>query len=99
MKRACFVRIALLGATAISLIGASTAPENVLASDGGLYDVGGFRLYLTCSGVGSPAVILDAGLGADHTEWSAVQAAVAKFTRVLQLGSSWAGKERAPSHA
>ena len=92
MKHACFVGIAVFGVLAIALIGASAFPENVLASSGGLYDVGGYKLYLTCSGAGGPTVILDAGLGADHTEWSAVQPAVAKFTRVCSWDRAGLGR-------
>lgn len=49
---------------------------------GARYELGGYRLFLECSGTGGPTVILDAGLGADHAEWSAVQPGVARFTSV-----------------
>lgn len=84
--------ITLIAASAIMLASASTASANAPASDAGLYDVGGYRLYLTCSGAGSPTVILDAGLGADHSEWSAVQPAVARFTRVCSWDRAGLGK-------
>jgi len=86
--------IAVFGATAVLLFCASAAPGAVLASGGGLYDVGGYELYLTCSGVGSPTVILDTGLGADHSEWSAVQTATAKFTRVCSWDRPGLGKSQ-----
>jgi predicted alpha/beta hydrolase family esterase len=46
------------------------------------YDVSGERLALTCSGAGAPTAVLDAGLGDDHGEWTAVQADASRFTRV-----------------
>ena len=49
---------------------------------GALVDVGGYRLHMTCAGAGSPAVILDAGLGATSFEWQEIAASVARFTRV-----------------
>jgi pimeloyl-ACP methyl ester carboxylesterase len=49
---------------------------------GQLVDVGGYRLHLWCTGDGSPAVILDAGLGGTSAGWGFVQPDVARFTRV-----------------
>jgi pimeloyl-ACP methyl ester carboxylesterase len=46
------------------------------------YDVDGHALYMVCAGRGTPAVVLEAGLGTDHTSWSIVQSAVARTTRV-----------------
>src|SRR5215467_2297278 len=62
-----------------------------------LYDVGGYRLYMQCEGAGEPTVVLDAGLGADHSEWSAVEPRVSAFTRVC----SWdrAGRGRSDKRA
>lgn len=47
-----------------------------------LVDVGGRRLNLYCLGHGSPAVILDGGLGDDMTEWRDVHVPLARRTRV-----------------
>ena len=49
---------------------------------GALVDVGGYRLHMVCAGAGSPAVILDSGLGGSSFEWQGVAASVATFTRV-----------------
>ena len=46
------------------------------------YDVHGHVLYMLCTGSGSPTVVLEAGLGTDHTSWSLVQPAIARTTRV-----------------
>lgn len=78
-----------------------TISADVPGPQGERYDVGGYSLYLKCSGQGSPTVFLDAGLGSDHTEWSAVQPMVARFTRVCSwdragLGKSDPRPERGP---
>jgi pimeloyl-ACP methyl ester carboxylesterase len=52
------------------------------AHAGPRYDVHGHVLYMSCAGHGSPAVVLEAGLGTDHTSWSVVQPAIARTTRV-----------------
>jgi pimeloyl-ACP methyl ester carboxylesterase len=56
-----------------------------------LVDVGGRRLNLYCSGVGSPTVILDAGLGDTMESWYEVQPAVAKWTRVCSYDRAGMG--------
>src|SRR5262245_61991418 len=59
---------------------------------GRLIDVGGFRLHLHCTGSGSPAVILDAALGASSISWSLVQPEVARLTRTCsydRAGFGW----------
>jgi pimeloyl-ACP methyl ester carboxylesterase len=53
------------------------------ASEAGrLVDAGGVRLQLYCTGEGSPAVILESGLGEILEQWRRVQPEVARFTRV-----------------
>jgi len=55
-------------------------------------DIGGYRLHINCTGTGSPTVILDAGLGGTSLDWSLVQPAVARFTRVCsydRAGYGW----------
>ena len=47
-----------------------------------MVDAGGFRLKLNCTGNGSPAVILEAGLGDLAFEWKLVQPELPKHTRV-----------------
>jgi len=55
--------------------------------------VGGLALHIHCEGSGSPAVVLDSGLGSDSRAWARVQPEVARFTKVCAydragLGSS-----------
>jgi pimeloyl-ACP methyl ester carboxylesterase len=59
---------------------------------GALYDVGGHRLHLTCTGTGSPTVVLENGLDEISPLWSAVTAQVSRTTRVCaydRAGQGW----------
>src|SRR5215208_1589307 len=58
----------------------TAAPRPTLPGD--KVDVGGYQLYLYCTGTGSPTVILEAGLEGDDISWKEVQPKVAQFTRV-----------------
>ena len=56
------------GAPAPSAATSNTDPrEPDLA---GLFDIGGYSLYLECRGTGGPAVLFDAGSGSDSTTWN-----------------------------
>jgi pimeloyl-ACP methyl ester carboxylesterase len=70
--------------------GHHTAPKRVdtrervapaIVSGGRLIDVGGHRLYLTCAGSGSPAIVLEAGLGGSSNDWRDTQRDLARTTR------------------
>jgi pimeloyl-ACP methyl ester carboxylesterase len=50
---------------------------------GNLFDIGGLRLHAICKGKGKPPVILEAGLGCTHLDWSRVMLAIAKKTQVF----------------
>lgn len=59
---------------------------------GKFLDVGGHRLHLWCTGAGSPAVVLEAGLGGSALQWSRVQPEIARTTRVCsydRAGMGW----------
>jgi pimeloyl-ACP methyl ester carboxylesterase len=49
---------------------------------GRLFDVGGYKMHIDCTGEGSPMVILESGLGDTYVSWRKVQPQIAKFTRV-----------------
>jgi len=57
----------------------------------GLVDVGGYSLYLECEGEGSPAVILEAGLGQTGRTWINVQNDIAQETRVCSYDRAGIG--------
>jgi pimeloyl-ACP methyl ester carboxylesterase len=72
----------LLIAVAGGLTTVRTAMTPRATGSGQLVDIGGRRLYLECTGSGSPAVILQAGLGGSATAWERIMPTVAQSTRV-----------------
>jgi pimeloyl-ACP methyl ester carboxylesterase len=61
---------------------------------GKLADVDGYRMYIDCTGSGSPTLILEAGAQNDSTIWNGVQPALSKTTRVCsydRAGFGWSG--------
>jgi len=60
-------------------------------SPGRLVDIGGHRLHIWCEGSGSPAVILDSGLGGTAFDWHAVQPHVSSFTQVCSYDRAGMG--------
>jgi pimeloyl-ACP methyl ester carboxylesterase len=85
----------LIGATALT--GATCqwlATRKELAATpppGRLVDIGGYSLHLWCTGDGSPAVVLDTGLGGTTADWGFVQPDVARFTRVCSYDRAGMG--------
>ena len=88
----------VIGALAVTAVG-GTVESVALARDhgrfpmtGALYDVGGHRLHLDCTGTGSPTVVLENGLDEISPLWSAITAQVARTTRVCaydRAGQGW----------
>ncbi len=73
--------------------GASTIPAaDTAEAIGKSIDVGGRTLFLACTGEQKPTIILEAGLGADHTGWAAVQRAVAPVARVCSYDRAGVGQ-------
>ena len=58
---------------------------------GRLVDVGGHRLHIWCMGRGSPAVVLENGLGGSTPAWGHVQPHVAGFTQVCSYDHAGLG--------
>src|SRR5690242_11541081 len=84
------VGLLLLGLVSQAIASAVDAARH--PAPGKLVDVGGYRLHINCTGTGSPTVILEAGLGGTSLDWSKVQPAVARFTRVCsydRAGLGW----------
>lgn len=69
---------------------------------GKLVDVGGYKLHIQCEGTGSPAVVMEAGLGDSSTIWAKVWPEVAKTTRVCiydRAGLGWSEASPKPPTA
>ncbi len=93
-----FLVIAMV-AGAIYQAGASANDLKRYPPPGDLYDVGGYRLHLYCTGEGSPTVVLEAGAASSELSWYMVQKEVAGFTRVCaydRAGFGWSGPAAGP---
>ncbi len=55
-------------------------------------DIGGRALFLSCTGTGSPTVVLEAGSGNSADTWAAVQPQIAHFTRVCSYDRAGLGQ-------
>ncbi|MFZ1141145.1 MAG: alpha/beta hydrolase [Candidatus Sulfotelmatobacter sp.] len=58
---------------------------------GKLFDVGGYTMHIDCTGEGSPAVILESGLGDTYVSWRKVQPQIAQLTRVCSYDRAGIG--------
>ncbi len=84
----------------LALLAVGGAVETVIeATDGGrsadggeLVDVGGHRLYIACSGSGSPTVVLEGGLGQGSDYFALIAPKVATTTRVCAYDRAGRGR-------
>lgn len=93
-----FLAIAML-AGAIYQAAASASDSKKYPPPGKLYDMGGRKSHLYCTGEGSPIVILEAGAGLPSITWFMVQEKVAEFTRVCSYdrpGFGWSKTASGP---
>jgi pimeloyl-ACP methyl ester carboxylesterase len=77
-----------------------TLDESAYAMPGQLIDVGGHKLHISCTGSGTPTVILEAGLGQPAAMMSGwIQPGVATVTRVCvydRAGMGWSEPAETP---
>ncbi|GAB3309678.1 hypothetical protein GCM10027451_19690 [Geodermatophilus aquaeductus] len=76
---------------AVETIGLAS-DQHSSAMPGRLYDVGGHRLHLDCTGSGGPTVVLLSGLGGFSASWARIAPAVADTARVCaydRAGQGW----------
>ncbi len=89
--------LSLLAVAAVAVAGSSAFNAIALyrfrkSPPGQMVLVDGHAMRIDCSGSGSPAIVLDAGLGNDGFIWGRVQPALAKTTRVCsydRAGFGW----------
>jgi pimeloyl-ACP methyl ester carboxylesterase len=55
-------------------------------------DIGGRALFISCTGTGSPTVVLEAGSGNGADTWAGIQSEVARFTRVCSYDRAGIGQ-------
>jgi pimeloyl-ACP methyl ester carboxylesterase len=93
--------VALVLALPINIVaqeGASTAALATPTRSGNRVDIGGRALFISCTGTGSPTVILEAGGGNAAETWASVQPEIARFTRVCSYDRAGLGQSNsAPS--
>ena len=66
--------------------------RSIAGVPGKLFSVDGYSMHLFCTGVGNPAIILDAGLGDDSLIWAKVQPQLSEHTTVCsydRAGFGW----------
>src|SRR4051794_34336294 len=66
--------------------------SRTIAMPGQLYDVGGHRLHMHCTGTGSPTVVLSNGTGEISSSWARITPTIAATTRVCaydRAGQAW----------
>jgi len=95
--------VLLLAITGVTYEASSSARDRRLyPPPGKLVDIGGRELHINCTGQGSPAVILDAGLGDISSYWFLVQPEIAKFTQVCSYDRArlgWSDPDPTPRSA
>jgi pimeloyl-ACP methyl ester carboxylesterase len=94
--------VALGGAGAVYQAVATALDQRAYPPPGQLVDVGGYKLHISCSGTGSPTVILEAGLANPSSIWGWIQPEVAKSTRVCaydRAGVGWSDPGPEPRDA
>lgn len=87
----------LVGAGAFYQLIGSARYRRTFTPPGRMLDVGGHRVHVLCSGVGTPAVVFESGIAASSLSWSIVQPAVAEFTRACAYDRAGLGWSDAPS--
>jgi pimeloyl-ACP methyl ester carboxylesterase len=73
--------------------------HNLRAPAGQTYVVAGHRMYLHCTGAGSPTVLLSSGFGERSPSWSWIATTVARTTRVCvydRAGQGWSEAASGP---
>jgi pimeloyl-ACP methyl ester carboxylesterase len=104
-------RIVLLTVILLAVTVAGSTSYNAIAHNwfrahnpppGSFYIVDGHRMRMSCTGSGSPTVILESGLGNDGLIWDGVQQVVARTTRVCsydRAGFGWSDPVSGPRDA
>jgi pimeloyl-ACP methyl ester carboxylesterase len=85
----------ILGLSGGSVTVSAALGAGVSSASGRLVEVGGHRLYIECTGSGSPAVILQSGLGESSSYWSRIAPAVAESTTVCVYDRAGHGRSDA----
>lgn len=85
MRRLIPIAVAIYVAGSSSLQAVAAPGDEIYKRPGQLVEADGARLNFTCSGSGSPAVVLDAGHQDWDPAWAVIQPQVATWTRVCSF--------------
>lgn len=102
LGRLVVVAIAATALGAVLQVSAIAWDARRVHPPGVLVDVGGHRLHLSCTGEGSPAVVLEHGGAGSALAWFRVQPDVARVTRVCsydRAGLGWSDASDQPRDA
>ena len=86
----CVIALVLAILAAIAIVARAQSPS--YPPPGRMVDIGGRALHISCTGQGTPTVVLIAGGGAYSIDWTLVQPTVAQRTRVCaydRAGLAW----------
>lgn len=83
-------KVSILGILAISSIGSTQVLAQ--ASREEKVDVGGYRVFTSQAGSGTPVVVFEAGLGEDMSTWDKVLPTVSEFAHTLAYDRAGLGK-------
>jgi pimeloyl-ACP methyl ester carboxylesterase len=90
--RSLFILVILLAAAGFLYENISEARDRRFhPMPGRRVDVGGYKLHINCTGQGTPAVVLDSGLGDSYVSWMKVQPQIAKFSQVCSYDRAGLG--------
>jgi pimeloyl-ACP methyl ester carboxylesterase len=77
----------------------STIDQAALPMSGQLVDIGGRKLHIECTGIGSPTVVFESGLAEGSAYWGRIAPAVAPTSRVCiydRAGRGWSEPASGP---
>jgi len=103
--RARWLLYPVIGAMAVTAVGGVVESIALKRSEGRYpmpgvsYVVGGHRLHLSCTGTGSPTVVLENGMSETSPLWSGITAQISHTTRVCaydRAGQGWSDDAEAP---
>ena len=76
----------------LSLGACNSVAQSASPAHDALIDLGGFKIFASESGAGSPTVVFESGVGEDTSTWQHVQPAIAKFTQTFVYDRAGLGK-------
>jgi pimeloyl-ACP methyl ester carboxylesterase len=94
--------LALAATGALYQAVATAIDRRSFAPPGRMIDLGGYQMHISCTGQGSPTVVLEAGGGVSSGVWAWIQPEIARQTRVCtydRAGIGWSEQGPHPRDA